>query len=227
MAELGKPVTRSRNKWLHVHVQSTPDLPGQDANVGNGQPGYPQPPTSYPPSYPQAEGQPGQPYGMAPMPGGPAPHRHLPVDSALRLVLILMFVNLGLSVLTTALVLIFHTSVIDYQIAHTNVGPGVDVDMLRKTLQAALWGRLVGSVLVSAVYIWRAFALRRGSRNAYLRLYYIAIIGLVGIAYLIFVSTQYPVWMRVEQVLQALVLISLLIAVSRPAVRDRFAKQRA
>lgn len=164
---------------------------------------------------------------MAPMPGGPAPRQHLPVDSALRLVLILMFINLGLSVLTTILVLIFHTSVIDYQLAHTNIAPGADVDIMRNALQDALWGRLVGSVLVSAVYIWRAFALRRGSRGAYLRLYYIAIVGLLGIAYLIFVSTAYPVWMRVEQILQAVVLIGLLIAVSRPAVRDRFAKQRA
>jgi hypothetical protein len=161
------------------------------------------------------------------MPGGPAPHRHLPVDSALRLVLLLMFVNLGLSLITTALVLIFHNSVIDYQLAHMNLGPNVSVEATRQILMTSLWSRLVGSVIVSAVYIWRAFALRRGSRGAYLRLYYIAIIGLVGIAYLIFVSTQYPVWMRVEQVLQALVLVGLLIAVSRPAVRDRFAKQRA
>ena len=80
----------------------------------------------------------------------------------------------------------------------------------------SLWGRLAGSVVVSAVYVWRAFSLRRGSRGAYIRLYYIAIIGLIGIAYLIFVSTQYPVWMRVEQILQAVVLVGLLIAVAAP-----------
>jgi hypothetical protein len=164
---------------------------------------------------------------MAPMPGGPGQRQHLPMDSALRLVLILMFVNLGLSVLTTILVLIFRNSVIDYQLAHTHIPPGADLGLMRTALQDALWGRLVGSILVSAVYIWRAFALRRGSRGAYIRLYYIAIIGLIGIAYLIFVSTQYPTWMRVEQVLQAIVLVALLVAVSRPAVRDRFAKQRA
>ena len=62
---------------------------------------------------------------MPSMPGGPAPHRHLPVDSALRLVLILMFVNLGLSLLTTILVLIFHNSVIDYQLAHLHLNGAV------------------------------------------------------------------------------------------------------
>jgi hypothetical protein len=162
---------------------------------------------------------------VAPMPGGPAPRQHVPMDSALRLVIILMFINLGLSVLTSILVLIMHNSVIDYQLAHTSLPPGADVDLLRNTLQSTLWVRLVTSVLVSALYIWRAFALRRGSRGAYLRLYYIAIVGILGIAYLIFVSTQYPVWMRVEQVLQAIVLVGLLVAVSRPAVRNRFAKQ--
>ena len=159
------------------------------------------------------------------MPGGPAPRQHVPMDSALRLVIILMFINLGLSVLTSILVLIMHNSVIDYQLAHTSLPPGADVDLLRNTLQSTLWVRHVTSVLVSALYIWRAFALRRGSRGAYLRLYYIAIVGILGIAYLIFVSTQYPVWMRVEQVLQAIVLVGLLVAVSRPAVRNRFAKQ--
>ncbi len=148
------------------------------------------------------------------------------MDAALRRVIIVMFINLGLSVITSILVLIMHNSVIDYQLAHTRLPPGANVDMMRQALQGALWGRIAGSVVVSALYIWRAFALRRGSRGAYLRLYYIAIIGILGIAYLIFVSTQYPVWMRVEQVLQAVVLVGLLIAVSRPAVRNRFAKQR-
>ena len=90
-----------------------------------------------------------------------------------------------------------------------------------------MWGRLAGNVIVSVFYVWRSFALRRGSRYAYVRTYYIAIVGLLALVYLFVVSNQYPVWMRVEQVLQALVLLALLIAVSRPAVRARFAKQRA
>jgi hypothetical protein len=142
-------------------------------------------------------------------------------------VIILMFVNLGLSVLTTIVVLILHNSVIDYQIAHSNYPPDVDVTQLHKILLTSLWGRIAGNVVVSVLYVWRSFALRRGSRYAYLRTYYIAIVGLIGIVYLVAVSTAYPVWMRVEQVIQGVVLIALLVAVSRPAVRARFAKQRA
>lgn len=146
---------------------------------------------------------------------------------ALRLVLVIMFVNLGLSVLTAIMTLILKDSVLDFQLAHAHLPASAtpaEIGMLRRTLQTALWSRLGAMVLVAAVYIWRAYALRRGSRGAYLRLYYICIFGLIGIAYLI-IAGQYPVWMRVEQGLQAVVLIALIVAVSRPEVRARFAKR--
>jgi hypothetical protein len=161
------------------------------------------------------------PVQLAPDPGA------RPVDSALRRVIILMFVNLGLSVVTTIITLILHDSVLNYQLAHTHLPPEATPEQLatiRHALQIGLWTKLAATVLVSGLYIWRAYALRRGSRGAYLRLYYICIAGLIGIVYLIF-GGQYPVWMRVEQGLQAVVLVALLIAVSRKDVRDRFAKQ--
>jgi hypothetical protein len=151
-----------------------------------------------------------------------------PVDTALRRVILLMFVNLGLSVVTTLITLLLHTSVLDYQLAHARIPAGAspaEIDVIRQSLQIALWSKLVTTVLVAGLYIWRAFALRRGSRGAYLRLYYICVAGIIGIAYLI-LAGQYPIWMRVEQGLQALVLVALLIAVSRKEVRYRFAKQR-
>lgn len=150
------------------------------------------------------------------------------VDPALRLVIILMFVNLGLSILTTIVTLILRRSVLDFQIAHAHLPPDASehvVNAVRSSLEIGLWTKLVVSVLVSGLYIWRAYALRRGSRGAYLRLYYICIAGLIGIVYLIAVG-QYPVWMRVEQGVQAVVLVGLLLAVSRKEVRNRFAKQR-
>ena len=174
------------------------------------------------PQYPQAGLPAAPPVALPPDPGA------RPVDSALRLVIILMFVNLGLSVLTTIIMLILHTSVLDYQLAHTKLPPDAtpaEIDMIKHTLQISLWSKLGATILVSGLYIWRAYALRRGSRGAYIRLYYICIAGLVGIVYLIF-SSQYPVWMRVEQGLQAVVLAGLLFAVSRKEVRSRFAKPR-
>lgn len=160
------------------------------------------------------------PVALPPKPGA------RPVDPALRLVIILMFVNLGLSVLTTIITLILHNSVIDYQLAH--LPPNVSeaqTEVVRQALETSLWIKVGATVLVAGLYIWRAYALRNGSRGAYLRLYYICVAGLVGIVYLIF-GGQYPLWMRVEQGLQAVVLVALLFAVSRKGVRYRYAKQR-
>lgn len=172
----------------------------------------------------------GNQYGVpnAPQVQLPPDPGQIPVDGPLRLVIILMFVNLGLSVVLTILTLILRNSVIDFQLAHAHLPAGADpvvVEKVRGALQTALWVRLAGIVVVAALYIWRAFALRRGSRGAYRRLIWIGVVGLLGIVYII-AAGQYPVWMRVEQVLQGLVLIALLVAVTRPRVRARFAKPR-
>jgi hypothetical protein len=149
----------------------------------------------------------------------------LPMDGPLRLVIILMFANVGLSVVLTILMLIFHNSLVNYEFTHTHVPAGADAAIIRQGLESALWGRLAGVVIVSLLYVWRAAALRRGKRRAYLRLIWICAIGLLGIVYLI-AGAQYPVWMRVEQVIQGCVLIALLVAVTRAPVRNRFAKPR-
>jgi hypothetical protein len=197
---IGKSVTFGRQIWFHPTVQPTPNP---------RQPG-------------QGEFLPAPPVQLPPDPGA------APVDDALRRVIVLMFVNLGLSVVTTIVTLILKNSVLDYQLAHAHLPPNATaatVEKLRHALETALWTKLGATVLVAGLYIWRAYALRRGSRGAYLRLYYICVAGLIGIAYLI-LAGQYPVWMRVEQGLQAVVLIALLVAVSRKEVRYRFAKQR-
>jgi hypothetical protein len=172
--------------------------------------------------------QPNQP-NMPNMPAAPDPQpERRPMDGPLRLVIVLMFVNLGLSVVLTLLMLILHTSLVDYELAHSHLPRNATPDQLavmRKALQGALWGRVAGVVVVSALYVWRAAALRRGSRGAYRRMILICVVGLVGIAVLL-TSAQYPVWMRVEQVLQGVVLIALLIAVTRAPVRERYAKPR-
>ncbi|HKN99603.1 MAG TPA: hypothetical protein VJX10_20955 [Pseudonocardiaceae bacterium] len=149
----------------------------------------------------------------------------LPVDGPLRLVIILMFANVGLSLILTILMLIFHTSLVNYEFAHTALPAHADPAVVRRGLESALWGRLVGVVVVSLLYVWRAVLLRQGRRRAYLRLIWICGIGLVGIVYLL-VGAHYPVWMRVEQVIQGCVLIAMLVAVTRRPVRDRFAKPR-
>jgi hypothetical protein len=149
--------------------------------------------------------------------------QRVPMDRHLRLVIVLMFANVGLSVVLTLLMLIFNKSLVDYELAHMHLPAGTDTTLIRQGLQNSLWGRLAGVVIVAVFYVWRAAALRRGSRRAYLRMLWICVIGLAGIVYLI-AAANYPWWMRVEQVVQGLVLISLLIAITRPQVRGRYAK---
>jgi hypothetical protein len=145
------------------------------------------------------------------------------MDKALRLVVALMFVYLGLSLLLTILLLIFHNNFVNYELAHTHVPAGSTAAAVRHSLQNALWGRLAGVLVISALYVWRAFRLRDGKRSTYLRMIGICVFGLGYLLYLL-ASAKYPTWMRVEQVLQGVVLISLLIALARKPVRDRFAK---
>jgi hypothetical protein len=148
------------------------------------------------------------------------------MDGPLRLVIVLMFVNVGLSLVLTVIMLILHTSLVDFELAHShlpaNASPA-QVAAVRQALESATWARLVGVILVSGLYVWRASALRRGSRGAYRRLIVICVVGVLGIVYLI-AGGQYPVWMRVEQVIQGLVLLAMLAAVLRPQVRERYAK---
>lgn len=148
------------------------------------------------------------------------------MDGPLRLVIVLMFVNVGLSLVLTVIMLILHTSLVDFELAHShlpaNASPA-QVAAVRQALEAATWARLVGVVAVSGLYVWRAAALRRGSRGAYRRLIVICVVGVLGIVYLI-AGGRYPVWMRVEQVIQGLVLLAMLAAVLRPQVRERYAK---
>lgn len=179
----------------------------------------PDPQQPYVQPYPQQGLPTAPPVQLPPDPGAQ------PVDSALRLVIVLMFANLGLSVITTIITLILRNSVLSYELAHT-ITPDMDpqtVDAIRSTLQSSLWIKLGSTVLLAALYVWRAYSLRRGNRRAYIRLYWIGGAGLIAVLSLL-LNGQYPVWMRVEQVLQGLVLISLLFAVSRKPVRDRFAK---
>ncbi len=146
------------------------------------------------------------------------------MDNPLRLVVTLMFVYLALSLALTILLLIFHNNFVNYELARTRVPAGSTAASVRHTLQVALWGRLVGVLIISALYVWRAFRLRNGKRGTYIRLIGICVFGLAYILYLL-ASAKYPNWMRMEQVLQGIVLISLLIALTRKPVRDRFVKQ--
>jgi len=142
---------------------------------------------------------------------------HAP-PAGVRPVLVLLFVNLGLSVVLTGLLFFLRDSVLDYQFAHVRVPPGTDLDATRALLRQQVWLRAGGTLVVSALYLRIGYRLRRGHRAAYRRVVLISCVGLAGLAVLL-ATSHYPAWVRVEQVVQAGVLAALLWFVTRPGLR--------
>jgi hypothetical protein len=130
-------------------------------------------------------------------------------------------INLTLSVLLTIAVLIARHSIVAYQLDHRHITDPEQRDILRRSYSASIWGRIVGNVVLSVVYVFLVRALFRGRRWAYRRVILLGSIGIVGL--LLVQLTPYPPWMRAEQLMQALVLAALLWFVLRPEVRAHFA----
>lgn len=146
------------------------------------------------------------------------------VPAQLQHVITLLLVNLALSAVLAILFVVFHTSLIDYQLAHLGLPAGADVEGVRAGLSAGLWSRAAAVVIIGVVYSVLIRRLREGRRRAYLRVLVVSVVSLAGIVYLL-LSGQYPGWVRVEQVVQAVVLVGLLWATTRPVVRAHFARR--
>lgn len=163
---------------------------------------------------------------FSPYPSAPPPPEQPPPDPiiaprALRAVVTLLILNLSLSIALTIAVLIARHSVIDYQLDHRHITDPSQRDLLRRTYADSLWVRLAANVVVSVVYLFLVRALLRGRRWAYRRVIWIGIAG--SLALVLVQLSPYPLWMRGEQLLQAVVLLSLVYCVTRPQVRSHFA----
>jgi hypothetical protein len=161
-------------------------------------------------------------YPAAPPPPEPVEADGPPAPQALRPVVTLLLVNLGLSIVLTVAVLLARHSVVTYELDHRHIRAATERATLRDTYTASLWGRVIGNIVVSVVYVFLVRALLRGRRWAYRRVIIIGAAGIVGLV--LIQATPYPPWMRVEQAVQALVLAGLLYFVLRPEVRSHFAK---
>ena len=139
----------------------------------------------------------------------------------LRPVVVLLMLNLAVSILLTVATLLTRHSIVNYQLDHRHITDPVQRRTLRDSYTAGIVTRAVANVVVSIVYVFLVRALFRGRRWAYRRVVLIAAIGIVGLLVLQF--SPYPTWMRVEQLLQAVILGALLLCVLRPEVRSHFA----
>jgi hypothetical protein len=139
----------------------------------------------------------------------------------LRPVVVLLVLNLVVSIVLTIATLLTRHSIVTYQLDHRHITDPAQRQTLRDSYTAGIVTRAVANVVVSVVYAFLVRALFRGRRWAYRRVILIGAVGILGLVILQF--SPYPTWMRVEQLLQALILAALLWFVLRPGVRAHFA----
>jgi hypothetical protein len=144
------------------------------------------------------------------------------VPRALKPVVVLLAANLTLSIALTITTILLRHSIVNYQLDHRHITDPSQRQILRNSYVYGIVSRAIINVVVSVVYVFLVRALLRGRRWAYRRVILISVVGIVGLG--ILQLTPYPTWMRVEQVLQAVVLATLLWFVLRPEVRSHFDK---
>jgi len=138
----------------------------------------------------------------------------------LRPVIRLLYLNLAISVVLAVLTFVFQHNVLDYQVARLAGGNPA----ARAGLADVLWIRPASVLLIGLIYLRLAGRLHLGRRRTYIRVLLIGALGAAATIYLV-VSAQFPVWMRVGQIAQAVVLLALLFAVTRRDVRAHFSGQ--
>ncbi|MDM5295133.1 hypothetical protein QUF81_18570 [Peribacillus simplex] len=99
--------------------------------------------------------------------------------------------------------------------------------IFRDNINGYVWLRSGGLAILSLVYIRFGFKLKERKRTAYIRVMIISIAGAFGIyALAIGGGDVYPLWMRLEQGIQGLLLIMIIIILTRPKNRIDFAKEQ-
>jgi hypothetical protein len=96
--------------------------------------------------------------------------------------------------------------------------------VLRDHVQSMVWGRVIGLMVASPLYLFFANRMAAGRRWAYVRLKVLSVIGTIGITLLVSLPGPYPVWMRIEQGAQGILLVVLAAVLTRPAIKARFRK---
>lgn len=101
------------------------------------------------------------------------------------------------------------------------------VAIFRDNVNGYIWLRSVELTILSLVFIRFGFKLNERKRSTYVRMIIFSIAGAFGIyALAIGGGDVYPLWMRIEQGLQGLLLIMITIIITRPKNRIYFAKEQ-
>ncbi|BCY07653.1 hypothetical protein [Actinoplanes sp. L3-i22] len=131
-----------------------------------------------------------------------------------KTVVALLVTNLAVSVIVALTTLLLHGPILAYQHEHH---PSADLAALSRTL----WTRPLPILLVAALYIRFVRQLLRGDPRALRRVRIVSAAGLLGVAWLL-LSAEYPVWLRIAEGVQLLLLAALVITVNLRTVRSAF-----
>ncbi|GGF38717.1 hypothetical protein GCM10011519_10400 [Marmoricola endophyticus] len=134
--------------------------------------------------------------------------------AALDRLIRLMLVNLGLGLLVAALTLLLHGAIVDHQAAHSTRS--------RAALSTDLWSRPGPAVAVAILYPLFIRRLRQRSQRGWRRTVIVAVAQLLSLGWFA-IGAHYPVWLSALMGLQAVVVLAVLRAATRPAVRRLFA----
>jgi len=91
-----------------------------------------------------------------------------------------------------------------------------------ESISIYVWGRVVTELILGAAYFLFAYLFRRGKFWGYLRLLMTSALALLSAASVVILEGSYPWWIRAEQALQCIVVVSIVSLLIQRAIRTRF-----
>jgi peptidoglycan/LPS O-acetylase OafA/YrhL len=90
-----------------------------------------------------------------------------------------------------------------------------------------VWGRVITELILGLAYFLFVYLFRKGKFWGYLRMLMTSAFALVSTLSVVFLVGDYPWWLRLEQAIQASVVIALLVLLVQPTIRSLFRKKEA
>lgn len=143
---------------------------------------------------------------------------------ALERLVHIMFVNAAIGLVAAVCTWVFHDRILTYQLAGLDP-TSPNYATLRDTLSTTLWSRPGPAATIALLFPLLVRRLKSLRRRSYRRVLIIAILQLVSVGWLA-VGADYPLWLRVLYLAQAVAVVATVIAATRPHVRALFGYER-
>lgn len=145
-------------------------------------------------------------------------------EPQLRRLITAMLVNLGAGLVVAAAIFLAHDQIVAAQLAEAHPAPDA-LASTRDSLSVTLWTRPSPAIAVALLYPLFIRRLRQHQRRGYRR---VLIVGVLQLAALAWYTTgaDYPLWLRLLQGAQAVIVLGVLWTATRPDLRALFGYPR-